>query len=55
VIAEFERRIGRGTIGNVVASGTEIIQQLGTEHVRTGNRLSIRQPTACFRLRHMKT
>ena len=29
VIAEFERRIGRGTIGNVVASGTEIIQRLG--------------------------
>ena len=35
VIAEFERRIGRGTIGNVVASGTEIIQRLGAEHVRT--------------------
>jgi phosphopentomutase len=36
LIAEFERRIGRGTIGNVVASGTEIIQRLGAEHVRTG-------------------
>ena len=35
VIAEFERRIGRGTIGNVVASGTEIIERLGAEHVRT--------------------
>lgn len=35
-IAEFERRIGRGTIGNVVASGTEIIDRLGEEHVRTG-------------------
>ena len=35
VIAEFERRIGRGTIGNVVASGTEIIDRLGAEHVRT--------------------
>ena len=36
VIAEFERRIGRQTLGNVVASGTEIIDRLGTEHVRTG-------------------
>jgi phosphopentomutase len=36
LIAEFERRIGRGTIGNVVASGTDIIERLGNEHVRTG-------------------
>jgi phosphopentomutase len=36
VIKEFERRIGRKTIGNVVASGTEIIDRLGEEHVRTG-------------------
>jgi len=36
VIGEFERRIGRGTLGNVVASGTEIIDRLGAEHVRTG-------------------
>jgi phosphopentomutase len=33
VITEFERRIGRGTIGNVVASGTEIIDRLGGEHM----------------------
>ena len=36
IITEFERRIGRGTLGNVVASGTEIIDRLGDEHVRTG-------------------
>src|SRR5713226_7826236 len=36
LIAEFERRIGRGTIGNKPASGTEIIKELGEEHVRTG-------------------
>jgi phosphopentomutase len=35
LITEFERRIGRGTIGNVVASGTEIIDRLGAEHLRT--------------------
>jgi len=36
VIAEFERLIGRRTIGNKPASGTEIIKELGEEHVRTG-------------------
>jgi phosphopentomutase len=36
LIEEFERAIGRKTIGNVPASGTEIIRELGEEHVRTG-------------------
>ncbi len=36
IIEEFERRIGRATIGNKPASGTEIIKELGEEHVRTG-------------------
>ena len=36
-VAEFERRIGRSSIGNVVASGTEIIKTLGPEHLRTGS------------------
>jgi phosphopentomutase len=36
VMAEFERRIGRGWLGNSTASGTEIIKELGDEHVRTG-------------------
>ena len=36
VIAEFERRIGRKTLGNYAASGTVIIDQLGPEHMRTG-------------------
>jgi phosphopentomutase len=36
LIAEFEREIGRKTIGNKPASGTEIIKELGEEHVRTG-------------------
>jgi len=37
VMDEFERRIGRATLGNKAASGTEIIQELGEEHVRTGS------------------
>jgi phosphopentomutase len=36
VIAGFEKQIGRGTLGNKPASGTEIIKELGEEHVRTG-------------------
>jgi phosphopentomutase len=36
LIEEFERQIGRGTLGNKPASGTEIIKELGEEHLRTG-------------------
>jgi len=36
VMNEFERRIGRSALGNKAASGTEIIKELGAEHIRTG-------------------
>jgi phosphopentomutase len=36
IIASFEERIGRKSLGNYTASGTVIIQALGSEHVRTG-------------------
>ena len=36
VIEELEARIGRRTLGNVVASGTEIIDRLGAEHMESG-------------------
>ena len=36
VIEEFEARIGRKSIGNVVASGTAVIDELGAEHMETG-------------------
>jgi phosphopentomutase len=36
VIDPFMNRTGRGVLGNVPASGTEIIQELGEEHQRTG-------------------
>jgi phosphopentomutase len=36
LIEEFEKAIGRKTTGNKPASGTEIIKELGEEHVRTG-------------------
>jgi phosphopentomutase len=37
VMDEFERRIGRASLGNKPASGTEIIAELGEEHMRTGS------------------
>ena len=33
LMQEFEKRIGRSTLGNVAASGTEIITHLGEEHL----------------------
>jgi phosphopentomutase len=36
IMSEFERRIGRKSLGNMAASGTEIIEELGPEHMRTG-------------------
>jgi phosphopentomutase len=36
IMDEFERQIGRKTLGNKAASGTEIIKELGAEHMRTG-------------------
>jgi phosphopentomutase len=37
LMQEFERRIGRRTLGNKAASGTTIIDELGPEHQRTGS------------------
>lgn len=36
LIRQIEEQIGRKTIGNVVASGTQIIEELGEEHMKTG-------------------
>ena len=36
VIDPFMNQTGHGVIGNVPASGTDIIQELGAEHQRTG-------------------
>ncbi|MGB9857274.1 MAG: phosphopentomutase [Dictyoglomaceae bacterium] len=36
IIERFEREIGRKVLGNYPASGTEIIQRLGEEHIKTG-------------------
>ena len=36
ILEELARQTGRGVLGNVAASGTQIIAQLGPEHMRTG-------------------
>ncbi|HEX8154877.1 MAG TPA: phosphopentomutase [Thermoanaerobaculia bacterium] len=36
VMDEYERRIGRKTLGNKPASGTVILDELGEEHMRSG-------------------
>ena len=36
IIEAFEKAIGRKSLGNYSASGTEIIAQLGEEHMKTG-------------------
>ena len=36
IVNEFESKIGRKILGNCVASGTEIIDRLGEEHMKTG-------------------
>ena len=49
-LAAFEARIGRGTLGNVAASGTEIIQELGAEHLRTGSPIVYTSADSVFQI-----
>jgi phosphopentomutase len=50
VIATFERRIGRGALGNTVASGTRIIEELGPAHVRTGRPIVYTSADSVFQI-----
>jgi phosphopentomutase len=50
LMAEFERRIGRGTLGNKAASGTAIIDQLGPEHMRTGRPIVYTSADSVFQI-----
>ena len=46
----FEQRVGRGTLGNTVASGTQIIQELGDEHVKTGKLIVYTSADSVFQI-----
>ncbi len=50
VIEEFTKRIGRGIIGNEPASGTEIIERLGKEHIETGKPIVYTSADSVFQL-----
>ena len=50
VLSVFEDRIGRSTIGNKAASGTEIIEELGEEHVRTGSPIVYTSADSVFQI-----
>ena len=49
-IREFEQRIGRKTLGNTVASGTVIIEELGAEHMRTGSPIVYTSADSVFQI-----
>ena len=48
VITSFEEAIGRRVLGNIPASGTEIIEDLGPQHLRTGYPLSTTSADSVF-------
>lgn len=50
LLDEFEAKIGRETLGNEVASGTEIIQRLGDEHVKTGKPIVYTSADSVFQI-----
>ena len=50
VMEPFERAIGRRTLGNYSASGTEIMKELGEEHVRTGSPIIYTSADSVFQI-----
>jgi len=50
LVTQFEQAIGRKVLGNVVASGTEVIKMLGEEHVRTGSPILYTSADSVFQL-----
>jgi phosphopentomutase len=49
-IAAFEQRIGRRTLGNKVASGTAIIDELGERHLNTGRPIVYTSADSVFQI-----
>src|SRR5665213_1685493 len=50
IMNEFERRVGRHALGNKAASGTEIIAELGEEHMRTGSPIVYTSADSVFQI-----
>ena len=49
-IQKYEKEIGRQTMGNYPSSGTEIIEKLGDEHVRTGRPIVYTSADSVFQI-----
>src|SRR5207248_10947862 len=50
LVEECEQAIGHKVMGNKVASGTEIIQELGEEHLRTGSPILYTSADSVFQI-----
>jgi phosphopentomutase len=50
VIDEFRRRVGRDILGNKPASGTEILKELGVEHMHTGKPIVYTSADSVFQI-----
>lgn len=50
VMAEFEADIGRGTLGNIAGSGTDILTRFGPEHLATGKPIVYTSADSVFQL-----
>lgn len=50
LIADYEARIDRRTLGNCPASGTEIIKELGEEHMRSGRPIVYTSADSVFQI-----
>ncbi len=50
IIEEFEKRIGKKALFNKPASGTEIIERLGPEHIETGNPIIYTSADSVFQI-----
>jgi phosphopentomutase len=50
LLAEFTRLTGRGVLGNIAASGTEIIKDLGEEHMSSGDLIVYTSADSVFQI-----
>ncbi len=50
IIGRFERETGTKILGNIPASGTEIIEELGAQHMRTGSPIVYTSADSVFQI-----
>jgi phosphopentomutase len=50
LIQAFKNRTGRGVLGNKVASGTEILDELGEQHMKTGDLIVYTSADSVFQI-----